>query len=66
MLERERFGEDSLMVLGGTMAGQKTVLMQDILNARRYIDDVLRPHAIPFLHNQDHGVTFKHDNATPH
>ena len=66
MLERERFDEDSLMVWGGTMAGQKTVVMQDNLNARRYTDDVLRPHAMPFLHNQGHGVTFKHDNATPH
>ena len=30
------------------------------------IDDVLRPHVIPFLHNQGRGVRFQHDNARPH
>ena len=40
--------------------------MQGNLNARRYIDDVLCPHVVPFLHNQDPGVTFKHDNARLH
>ena len=35
-------------------------------NARRYIDNVLRPHVIPFLHNQSPSVTFQHDNARPH
>ena len=36
------------------MGGQKTglVVMQCDLNARRYIDDVLRPHVIPSLHNR--------------
>ena len=37
--------------------------MHDNLNARRYINDILRPNAIPFLHNQGPGVTFQHDNA---
>ena len=47
------------------MAGQKTVVMQNNLNARRYINIALRSHAIPLLHSQRHRVTFKHDNATP-
>ena len=41
-------------------------VMQGNLNARRYIDDVLRPHVIPFLYNQNPGVTFQNDNARPH
>ena len=51
MLERDRFVGGSLMVWGGTMGGQKTdlVAVQDNLNDRRYIDEVLRPHAIPFI-----------------
>lgn len=40
--------------------------MQGNLNPRRYFDDVLRPHVIPFLHNYGSGVTFQHDNARPH
>ena len=58
MLERDRFGEGNLMVWGGIMGGQRTdlVVMQGNLNARRYIDDVLRPHVIPFPDNQ--GLVF--------
>ena len=68
VLEIGRIGGDSLMVWGGLIVGQKTDLfvMQGNLNARRYIDDVLRPHIIPFLHNQCLGVIFQHDNAKPH
>ena len=55
-------------VLGWHNGGQKAdfVVMQGNLNDRRYIDDVLRPHGIPFLHNQGAGVPFQHDNARPH
>ena len=51
VLERDRFGWDSLMVWGGIMGCQKMglVVMQGDMNARRYIDDVLRPHVVPFL-----------------
>ena len=54
--------------LGVLMGGQKTdmVVMQGNLNARRYIDDVLRPHVILFLHRQGPGVTFQHDNTRTH
>ena len=67
MLERGRFGGGSLMVSGGIMSGQKTDMaaMQGNLNARRYIDDVLRPHIITFLHNQGPGITFQHDSVRP-
>ena len=54
--------------VSGIMAGQKTdlVVMQDNLNAHRYIDDVLRLQVIPFLCNQRRGVTFLNDNSRPH
>ena len=42
------------------------VTMHGNLNARRYIDVILCPHVIPFLHYQGPGVTFQHDNARPH
>ena len=68
MLEKNRFSGDSLMVWVGITGGQKTdlVVMQDNLNTRRYIDDVLRPRVIPFLHNQVPGITFQHDSIIPH
>ena len=42
------------------------IVIQGNLNAPRYIDEVLRPHTIPFLCNKGLGVTFQHDNARPH
>ena len=50
------------------MGGQKTdlVVMQGNLNGFRYIDDVLHPNAIPFLHNQGPEVTLQHDNVISH
>ena len=35
------------------------------LNARRYIDQILRPHIVPIF-RQRQGLTFMHDNARPH
>ena len=68
VLERGRFGGGSLIVWGGIIGGQKTdfVVIRGNLNARRYIDEILRPHVIPFLRNQGPNVTFQHDNARPH
>ena len=64
MLERDLCGGDGWVVLGRIKGGQKTdlVVIQGNLNARPYIDDVLRPHVIPFLHKGP-GDTFQHDNA---
>ena len=35
------------------------------LNARRYIDQIIRPHVVPMF-RQRRGFTFMHDNARPH
>ena len=65
LLERDRFGRGSIMVWGGIMDGRKTdlIVIPGILNAQRYITEVLGPVVIPFL-NQNPG-TLVHDNARP-
>ena len=66
LLERDRFGGGSVMVWGGVMGGRKKdlIVIPGILNAQRYITEVLGPVVIPFL-NQNPG-TLMHDNARPH
>ena len=48
------------------MARRRTFVIQGKLNARRYIDDILRPHVILFHHNHGPGDTFQQVNAGPH
>ncbi len=38
--------------------------IDDILNAQRYLDEILRPIVVPFIHN--HHLMLQHDNARPH
>ncbi len=38
--------------------------IDDILNAQRYRDEILRPNVVPFIH--DHHLMLQHDNARPH
>ncbi len=53
------------MVTVGLWYGQAYVMdIDDILNAQRYRDDILRPIVVPFIH--DHHLMLKHDNARPH
>lgn len=66
--ERDRFGGGSCMVWGGIIGNQKTPLLviRGNLTARRYIDEVLNPIAIPFIARQGANVIFQQDNATAH
>ena len=41
------------------------VVCNDNLNARRYIDQILRPHVVPIFRRRQ-GLMFMHDNARPH
>ena len=68
VLERDRFGGGSCMVWGGIIGDQKThlVVIRGNLTARRYIDEVLNPVAVPFIARQGANVLFQHDNATAH
>lgn len=67
VLQRNRFGGGSVMVWGGIMANRKTdlVFVQGNLNAQGYINQVLRPVAVPFINAHGH-ATLMHDNARPH
>ncbi|GFR82544.1 transposable element Tcb1 transposase [Elysia marginata] len=60
------FGGGSVMVWGGITAAGKAplVTVHGNLTARRYIDEILRPHVVPAIHNQ--GLTFMQDNAPAH
>ena len=60
VMERDRWGGANIMVWGGIAYGERTQLVvlnfQDNdpgrgLTARRYIDQVLRPHVVPFSLN---------------
>ncbi len=53
------------MVEVGLWYGQAYVMDIDgILNAQRYRDEILRPIAVPFIH--DHHLMLQHDNAWPY
>ena len=56
------------MVWGGiSMNGKKTlVIVPGRLNGQRYIDEIITPHVIPYMHNLGPGSTFQDDNARPH
>ncbi len=55
-----------VMVWAGVCYGQRTQVhfIDDILNAQRYRDEILRPIVVPFIH--DHHLMLQHDNARPH
>ena len=59
-------GGGGVMVWAGVCYGQWTQVhfIDDILNAQRYRDEILRPIAAPFIH--DHHLILQHDNAQPH
>ncbi len=54
------------MVAVGVCYGQRTQVhvIDGILNAQRYRDEIMRPIVVPFIH--DHHIMLQHDNARPH
>ncbi len=54
-----------VMVWAGVGYGQRTQVhfIDDILNAQRYCDEILRPIVVQFIH--DHHLMLQHDNAHP-
>ena len=67
LIERDRFGDRSVMVWVGIMGRRKTnlIVVQGNLNAQGYINQILQPEAVPFL--QRHGpAILMHDYARPH
>ncbi len=54
-----------VMLWAGVCYGQRTQVhfIDGILNAQRYRDEILRPIAVPFIH--DPHLMLQHDNALP-
>ncbi len=66
LLHRVAHGDGGVMVWPGICYGQRTQVhfIDGILIAQRYRDEILRPVAVPFIHN--HHLMLQHDNARPH
>ena len=66
-IERDRFGGGSVLVWGGIMGRRKSnlIVVQGNLNALGYINQILQPEAVPFLHKHGPAILM-HDNARPH
>ena len=56
------------MVWAGVTADRRTdlVVVPAILTGQRYIDEILRPHVVPFLRPMGNNGSFQDDNARPH
>ena len=57
-----------VMVWGAISATQKSplIIIRGRLTAQRYVDEILQPVLIPFMHQHRNGMTFQHDGATQH
>ena len=56
------------MIWAGLTADRRTdlVVVPGILTGQRYIDEILRPHVVPFLRPMGNNRIFQDDNARPH
>ena len=56
------------MVWAGVTADRRTdlVVVPGILTGQRYINEILRPHVVPFLRPVGNNGIFQDDNARPH
>lgn len=65
--QHDRYGGGSIMVWGAISFNSRSdlVIINGSLNAQRYIDEILRPVAIPFLYD-DEATIYQQDNARPH
>ncbi len=66
VVDQVAHGGSGVMGWAGVCYGQRTQVhfIDDILNAQRYHDEMLRPVVVPFIH--DHHHMLQHDNARPH
>lgn len=67
--ESDRWGGPNVMIWGGISLTGKTelaILNEGTVTAQRYINDVIRPHVMPFSHRVGADFTLMHDNARPH
>ena len=62
------FGGESVMILAGICHDGRTQfkIVQEILNAVKYRDEILDPILLPFLQQGNFNHVFQHDNARCH
>ena len=65
---RHAYNGGSVMVLAGVTVDRRTdlVVVPGILTGQHYIDEILRPHVVPFLRPMGNNGIFQDDNARPH
>lgn len=68
VLQFNRWGGASVMVWGGISLNHRTdlVVIDGNMTAQRYIDQVLRPHVVPFFEDHADLRILQQDNARPH
>ncbi|GFY27276.1 transposable element Tcb2 transposase [Trichonephila clavipes] len=67
--ERSQYRRAGWMVLGGICIGGRTdlhIIRNGTLTGRRYADEILRPHVIPYAGAIGDSFVFQDDNARPH
>jgi hypothetical protein len=67
--EKVPFGGGSIMVWSEIIFNGRTelvVIREGSMTARRYIDEVLEPHVVPFAQNMGPEFILQQDNACPH
>ncbi|GFT01131.1 transposable element Tcb2 transposase [Trichonephila clavipes] len=67
--ERSQYRRAEWMVLGGISIGGRTdlhIIRNGTLTGRRYADEILRPHVIPYAGAIGDSFVFQDDNARPH
>ena len=65
---RHAYNGGSVMVWAGVTADRHTdlIVVPGILTGQRYLDEILRPHVVPFLRPMGNNGSFQDDNARPH
>lgn len=68
MQQFNRWGGASVMVWAGISGQFRTplIIVEGNLTAARYVNEVLRPHLLPFLQAHPRLTVFQQDNARPH
>lgn len=68
VMEMNRFGGGGVMVWAGISSHHRTelVFLDGRVDARRYTDEILRDHVVPFFREHDDVTIFQQDNARPH
>jgi transposase len=68
ILQFDRWGGANVMVWGGISLNYRTplVVIEGNLTAQRYVEEILQPHAIPFLEEHPAVDILQQDNARAH